>query len=171
MRPRGLAAGDRLDGETAFKLYDTYGFPLDLTQDALRQRGISVDLDGFNDAMERQKAEARANWAGSGEAATETVWFAVREKAGATEFLGYETEQAEGIVLALVKDGAVVDDRRPRATRSASSSTRRRSMANPAARWATPARFPAKAFRSTSPTRRRRPMVSSCISARSPRAR
>ncbi len=104
-----LHDGDMLDGETAFKLYDTYGFPLDLTQDALRQRNISVNLAGFTDAMERQKAEARANWAGSGEAATETVWFSVREKAGATEFLGYETEQAEGIVLALVQDGAVVD--------------------------------------------------------------
>jgi alanyl-tRNA synthetase len=104
-----LGAGDMLDGETAFKLYDTYGFPLDLTQDALRQRNISVDLAGFTDAMERQKTEARANWAGSGEAATETVWFSVREKAGATEFLGYETEAAEGIVLSLVKDGAVVD--------------------------------------------------------------
>ncbi|RJG45017.1 alanine--tRNA ligase [Mesorhizobium sp. DCY119] len=104
-----LHEGDMLDGETAFKLYDTYGFPLDLTQDALRQRNISVNLAGFTEAMERQKAEARANWAGSGEAATETVWFSVREKAGATEFLGYETEQAEGIVLSLVKDGAVVD--------------------------------------------------------------
>ncbi|NGN39632.1 alanine--tRNA ligase [Mesorhizobium sp. CGMCC 1.15528] len=104
-----LGDGDMLDGETAFKLYDTYGFPLDLTQDALRQRNISVNLAGFTEAMERQKAEARANWAGSGEAATETVWFSVREKAGATEFLGYETEQAEGIVLSLVKDGAVVD--------------------------------------------------------------
>jgi alanyl-tRNA synthetase len=104
-----LHDGDMLDGETAFKLYDTYGFPLDLTQDALRQRNISVNLAGFTEAMERQKAEARANWAGSGEAATETVWFSVREKAGATEFLGYETEQAEGIVLSLVKDGAVVD--------------------------------------------------------------
>jgi alanyl-tRNA synthetase len=101
----GLATGDMLDGETAFKLYDTYGFPLDLTQDALRQRGISVNLDGFNDAMERQRAEARANWAGSGEAATEAIWFALREKLGATEFLGYDTEKAEGIVLALVKDG------------------------------------------------------------------
>jgi alanyl-tRNA synthetase len=84
----GLSAGDMLDGETAFKLYDTYGFPLDLTQDALRQRNISVNLDGFNDAMERQRAEARASWAGSGEAATETIWFALREKLGATEFLG-----------------------------------------------------------------------------------
>ncbi|MBX3577069.1 MAG: alanine--tRNA ligase [Rhizobiaceae bacterium] len=104
-----LGAGDMLDGETAFKLYDTYGFPLDLTQDALRQRNISVNLAGFTDAMERQKAEARKSWAGSGEAAAETIWFPVREKAGATEFLGYETETAEGIVLTLVKDGAVVD--------------------------------------------------------------
>ncbi len=104
-----LHAGDMLDGETAFKLYDTYGFPLDLTQDALRQRNISVDLAGFTDAMERQKAEARAHWAGSGEAATETVWFSVREKTGATEFLGYETEQAEGLIQALVKDGKTVD--------------------------------------------------------------
>jgi alanyl-tRNA synthetase len=104
-----LKAGDMLDGETAFRLYDTYGFPLDLTQDALRQREISVNLDGFQDAMERQKAEARKSWAGSGEAATETVWFSVREKAGATEFLGYETEAAEGIVLSLLKDGVVVD--------------------------------------------------------------
>ena len=105
-----LDAGARLDGETAFKLYDTYGFPLDLTQDALRQRGISVDLEGFDTAMARQKAEARASWAGSGEAATETVWFSVKEKTGATEFLGYDTEQAEGIVAALVRDGAVIDE-------------------------------------------------------------
>ncbi|KXF77809.1 alanine--tRNA ligase [Paramesorhizobium deserti] len=104
-----LGEGGRLDGETAFKLYDTYGFPLDLTQDALRQRGIGVDVEGFNAAMERQKAEARANWAGSGEAATETVWFSVHDKVGATEFLGYETEEAEGIITALVRDGAVVD--------------------------------------------------------------
>ncbi|MCO6390687.1 alanine--tRNA ligase [Aliihoeflea aestuarii] len=100
-----LNAGDRLDGETAFKLYDTYGFPLDLTQDALRQRGISVDTDGFSAAMERQKAEARAHWAGSGEAATETVWFGLRDKVGATEFLGYDTEAAEGVISALVKGG------------------------------------------------------------------
>lgn len=104
-----LGAGDMLDGETAFKLYDTYGFPLDLTQDALRQRSISVDLAGFTDAMERQRAEARKSWAGSGDAATETVWFSVRENTGATDFLGYETEQAEGLVLALVKDGKTVD--------------------------------------------------------------
>jgi alanyl-tRNA synthetase len=104
-----LGAGDMLDGETAFKLYDTYGFPLDLTQDALRQRSISVDLAGFTNAMEQQRAEARKSWAGSGEAATETVWFPVREKTGATEFLGYETEQAEGLIQALVRDGKSVD--------------------------------------------------------------
>ncbi|WP_163271375.1 alanine--tRNA ligase [Chelativorans alearense] len=108
----GMGEGARLDGETAFKLYDTYGFPLDLTQDALRQRGISVDLDGFDAAMERQKAEARANWAGSGDMAAEAVWFLVKDKAGATDFLGYETEEAEGIVAALVKDGAIVEEAR-----------------------------------------------------------
>ncbi len=103
-----LKEGDRLDGETAFKLYDTYGFPLDLTQDALRQRGVTVDTEGFSAAMERQKAEARANWSGSGEAATETVWFSVKDKVGATEFLGYDAESAEGVVTALVRDGAEV---------------------------------------------------------------
>ncbi len=106
----GLGEGGSLDGETAFKLYDTYGFPLDLTQDALKARGIAVDTDGFNAAMERQKAEARANWAGSGEAATETVWFGLREKVGATEFLGYDTEKAEGVVVGLVKDGKEVSE-------------------------------------------------------------
>ena len=104
-----LGRGDMLDGETAFKLYDTYGFPLDLTQDALRQRGIGVDIAGFTDAMERQKAEARASWQGSGEAATETVWFRLRERLGATEFLGYSTETAEGQILALVRDGGEAD--------------------------------------------------------------
>ena len=100
---RGLRSGDRLKGETAFTLYDTFGFPLDLTQDALRPRGISVDTDAFNAAMERQREKARASWTGSGEAATETVWFGLREKTGATEFLGYETESAEGVVAALVR--------------------------------------------------------------------
>ena len=104
-----LSEGDKLDGETAFKLYDTYGFPLDLTQDALRARGIHVDLTGFNDAMQRQKAEARAHWSGSGDKATETVWFELKEKHGATEFLGYDTESAEGVVQALVRDGKVID--------------------------------------------------------------
>jgi alanyl-tRNA synthetase len=101
----GLRQGDKLKGETAFTLYDTYGFPLDLTQDALRSRGIGVDTDAFNAAMEQQKAKARASWAGSGEAATETIWFPLREKLGATEFLGYDTESAEGVVTALVRDG------------------------------------------------------------------
>ena len=107
-KSRALNKGAMFDGETAFTLYDTYGFPLDLTQDALRGRGISVDLASFNDAMERQRAKARASWAGSGEAATETIWFGLREKVGATEFLGYETETAEGVVKALVKDGKEV---------------------------------------------------------------
>ena len=105
---RELDAGAKLAGEVAFKLYDTYGFPLDLTQDALRARGVGVDVDGFDAAMERQRAEARKAWAGSGEAATETVWFALRERLGATEFLGYETESAEGVAVALVRDGAEV---------------------------------------------------------------
>ncbi|WP_316182616.1 alanine--tRNA ligase [Bradyrhizobium sp. SZCCHNRI1009] len=104
-----LTKGDMFDGDVAFTLYDTYGFPLDLTQDALKSRGISVDQASFTDAMDRQRAKARAAWAGSGEAATETVWFPLREKLGATEFLGYETETAEGAVTALVKDGAEVD--------------------------------------------------------------
>jgi alanyl-tRNA synthetase len=105
----GLGEGASFSGETAFKLYDTYGFPLDLTQDALRARGITVDLPAFDTAMERQRTEARASWAGSGEAATDTVWFGVREKVGATEFLGYGTESAEGTVSALIFDGAPVE--------------------------------------------------------------
>jgi len=104
-----MAEGAALDGETAFKLYDTYGFPLDLTQDALRPRGISVDTDAFNAAMERQRAEARKAWAGSGDAAEDALWFDLRDELGATDFLGYETETAEGKVVALVKDGAKVD--------------------------------------------------------------
>jgi alanyl-tRNA synthetase len=104
-----LGKGDELDGATAFKLYDTFGFPLDLTQDALRRRDISVDVDGFNAAMEKQKADARAAWAGSGEAADDRIWFEIREEQGATEFLGYDTEIAEGVVLALVVDGKQVE--------------------------------------------------------------
>jgi alanyl-tRNA synthetase len=106
---KSLKPGAKLSGEVAFKLYDTFGFPLDLTQDALRARGLGVDTDGFSAAMERQRAEARKAWAGSGEAATETIWFGLREKLGATEFLGYETEAAEGVALALLKDGAEVE--------------------------------------------------------------
>jgi alanyl-tRNA synthetase len=104
-----LKKGDMFDGDTAFTLYDTYGFPLDLTQDALKSRGISVDIASFTDAMDRQRQMARASWAGSGDAATESIWFPLREKLGATEFLGYETETAEGVVSALVKDGKEVD--------------------------------------------------------------
>ncbi|SCW37589.1 alanine--tRNA ligase [Ancylobacter rudongensis] len=104
----GLGAGAKFSGETAFKLYDTFGFPLDLTEDALRARGVGVDVEAFNTAMARQKAEARASWSGSGEAATDTVWFAVREEAGATEFLGYDTLSAEGTVTALVAEGRQV---------------------------------------------------------------
>ncbi len=104
-----LRKGDMFDGDTAFTLYDTYGFPLDLTQDALRSRGISVDIASFTDAMDRQRAKARAAWAGSGDTASENVWFPLREKLGASEFLGYETETAEGVVAATVKDGKDVD--------------------------------------------------------------
>ncbi|MEP6838404.1 MAG: alanine--tRNA ligase, partial [Bradyrhizobium sp.] len=105
----GLKKGDMFDGDTAFTLYDTYGFPLDLTQDALKSRGISVDQASFTDAMDRQRAKARASWSGSGDIASENVWFPLREKLGATEFLGYDTETAEGVVTALVKDGKDAD--------------------------------------------------------------
>jgi alanyl-tRNA synthetase len=104
----GLARGDVFKGETAFKLYDTYGFPLDLTQDALKSRGVTVDTDAFNAAMQTQREDARRAWKGSGDAKTETIWFDLREKHGATEFLGYDTEVAEGLVLALVQDGKTV---------------------------------------------------------------
>jgi alanyl-tRNA synthetase len=103
-----LKKGDVFAGETAFKLYDTYGFPLDLTEDALRPRGIAVDTDTFNTAMQRQKEEARKAWKGSGEAATETVWFELRDKVGATDFLGYESETAAGEIAALIKGGKAV---------------------------------------------------------------
>ncbi|NCY25263.1 MAG: alanine--tRNA ligase, partial [Alphaproteobacteria bacterium] len=100
-----LADKETLPGAIAFKLYDTYGFPLDLTQDALRGEGRAVDLDGFNAAMAEQKTRARAAWAGTGEAATETLWFDIKERTGASEFLGYDTEQAEGELLAVVTGG------------------------------------------------------------------
>ncbi len=103
-----LPAGGALPGETAFRLYDTFGFPLDLTEDALRARGIAVDVDGFQSAMARQREDARRAWAGSGEAATEAVWFQIREDAGASEFLGYETESSEAKIRAIVKDGEPV---------------------------------------------------------------
>ena len=104
-----LGAAAALPGDVAFKLYDTFGFPLDLTQDALRDQGRAVDLAGFDAAMAQQRARARAAWSGSGDTAAETVWFDLREKTGTTEFLGYSTESAEGEILALVVDGASVN--------------------------------------------------------------
>jgi alanyl-tRNA synthetase len=98
-----------LPGHVAFLLQDTYGFPLDLTQDIVRARGWAVDEAGFNEEMEKQRNKARASWAGSGEAADEAVWFGIREKVGGTEFLGYETESAAGVVAALVHDGKEVE--------------------------------------------------------------
>ncbi len=108
-----LRTGDELPGATAFRLYDTYGFPLDLTQDALRARGMTVDLAGFDAAMERQRAEARASWKGSGEQAEERIWFELRETLGATEFLGYDHETAEAQVRALVVGGQPVQRAEP----------------------------------------------------------
>ncbi|MAK99340.1 MAG: alanine--tRNA ligase [Citromicrobium sp.] len=100
-----MGTGDVLDGEVAFKLYDTYGFPYDLTEDALRAQGISVDREGFDTAMARQRAAARAAWKGSGEAADGEVWFTIAEREGATEFTGYSATQGEGRVVAILKDG------------------------------------------------------------------
>ena len=102
----GLGSGAALPGEAAFKLYDTYGFPLDLTQDALREKGLSVDTDGFDAAMAEQKAKARAAWSGTGAEADATIWFDVAEQHGTTDFLGYETLSAEGQIAAMVMDGA-----------------------------------------------------------------
>ena len=106
---KGLKAGDELSGTTAFKLYDTYGFPLDLTQDALRNKDMKVDIKGFDEAMAKQKAEARKNWAGSGDAGTEKVWFEIFDKNGGTEFLGYNTLKSECLVNNLVVDGKEVE--------------------------------------------------------------
>ncbi|WP_323041655.1 alanine--tRNA ligase [Gemmobacter sp.] len=103
-----LPEGAALPGEAAFKLYDTYGFPLDLTQDALREQGRSVETAGFDAAMAEQKAKARASWSGSGEAKDATIWFEIAEAKGVTEFLGYDTEKAEGQILSLVVEGAQV---------------------------------------------------------------
>ncbi|MFS4583319.1 alanine--tRNA ligase [Phaeobacter sp. C3_T13_0] len=103
-----LDEGTPLPGAAAFKLYDTFGFPLDLTQDALREKGRTVDTDGFDSAMSEQKAKARAAWSGSGEAADSTIWFDIADQAGATDFLGYETEVAEGQIMTLVADGEQV---------------------------------------------------------------
>ena len=104
-----MGEGAVLDGEIAFKLYDTYGFPLDLTQDALRARGIAVDQAGFDAAMRRQREAARAAWKGSGEAASDDIWFDIAEREGATEFIGHDAESGEGRVVSLIKDGIEVD--------------------------------------------------------------
>ena len=103
-----LPDGADLPGATAFKLYDTFGFPLDLTQDALREKDRGVDTDGFDAAMAEQKAKARAAWSGTGEAADAQVWFDIADAHGATDFLGYDTENAEGQIIAIIKDGAQV---------------------------------------------------------------
>ena len=104
-----FVSGSTLSGQTAFKLYDTFGFPLDLTQDALREKGVDVDVEGFNHAMSEQKAKARAAWVGSGEVADESIWFDLADKYGATDFLGYDTNTSEGQILALLQDGNLVD--------------------------------------------------------------
>jgi len=103
-----MGEGGTLDGETAFKLYDTYGFPYDLTEDALRSRGIAVDRSGFDEAMAQQKAAARAAWKGSGDVASDDVWFDIAEREGSTEFTGYSSTTGEGVVVAIVKDGTEV---------------------------------------------------------------
>jgi alanyl-tRNA synthetase len=105
-----LGPGEPFPGETAFRLYDTYGFPLDLTEDVLRGQGRRVAIEGFEKAMSHQREEARRSWVGSGEAATETVWLGLRQDVGATEFLGYETEAAEAVVLAILRDGVRVGE-------------------------------------------------------------
>lgn len=105
----GLPEGQVFSGDAAFKLYDTFGFPLDLTQDALREKGREADVDGFNKAMDAQKAKARAAWSGTGEAADSAIWFDIVDAYGATDFLGYDTETAEGQVATLVQDGKQSD--------------------------------------------------------------
>jgi alanyl-tRNA synthetase len=105
-----LGQGQAFPGDIAFKLYDTFGFPLDLTQDVLRTRGRQVAVDAFHAAMEKQREDARRNWAGSGEEATEQLWFELRDRLGATEFLGYDAEVAEGTIQAIVVDGAEVNE-------------------------------------------------------------
>jgi alanyl-tRNA synthetase len=104
-----LAAGGVLSGETAFKLYDTYGFPLDLTQDAVRAMGLTVDLEGFDTAMERQRRMARESWAGSGQTAQAAAWFVLRDRLGPTQFTGYDSTDGAGEALALVREGVVVE--------------------------------------------------------------
>ena len=137
-----IAPGEDLSGEIAFRLYDTYGFPLDLTEDVLRGQGRKVAVEGFDTAMARQREEARKSWIGSGEAATETIWFAFREELGATEFLGYETESAEGVVLAILRNGARLAE---------AAAGRRRANRQPDALLCSPAAKPAIAASSFRP--------------------
>ena len=105
-----LPEGGTLPGETAFKLYDTFGFPYDLTEDALRARGLAVDRSGFDAAMAEQKAQARAAWKGSGEKASDELWFDLAEELGSTEFIGYSGHEGEGVVLAILRDGQQVEE-------------------------------------------------------------
>lgn len=107
---KNLKEGDELSGATAFKLYDTYGFPLDLTQDALKAKNINVDTRGFDEAMEKQRTEARRNWAGSGDAGTDKIWFELQDKLGSTEFLGYNTLRADAEITALVQNGREISE-------------------------------------------------------------
>lgn len=107
---KNLKEGDELSGATAFKLYDTYGFPLDLTQDALKAKNINVDTRGFDEAMEKQRAEARRNWAGSGDAGTDKIWFELQDKLGSTEFLGYNTLRADAEITALIQNGREISE-------------------------------------------------------------
>ena len=104
-----LSDSENLPGDVAFKLYDTYGFPLDLTQDILRGQGRKVDLAGFDKAMAEQKAMRASFWSGSGEIATDDFWLDIRDQTTATEFLGYSTEQAEGVIIAMIINGENVE--------------------------------------------------------------
>jgi alanyl-tRNA synthetase len=104
-----MSEGGVLSGETAFKLYDTYGFPVDLTQDAVRGKGMTVDMEGFEAAMNQQRAQAREAWTGSGQASAAGEWFAIRERLGATVFLGYDAVETTAELLVLVADGAEID--------------------------------------------------------------
>ena len=164
-----LPEGAPLPGDAAFRLYDTYGFPLDLTQDALREQSRTVDVAGFEAAMAEQKAKARAAWAGSGEAADETVWLDLADRLGPTEFLGYDTETAEGQIVALVVGGHPVEAAEIGTEVADRPQPDARSTPNPAARSATPARCAPTRPASRSPTSARRP-ASSSTTAASPKA-
>ncbi len=167
---RALPENGTLPGAVAFKLYDTYGFPLDLTQDAVRAKNLAVDLPGFDAAMARQRAEARKAWAGSGDATMETHWFAVRDAVGATDFLGYATEHVEAKVMALLKGGNAVD--RASAGETVSILLNQTPFyGDPAARSATRAPYPARARASPSPEPTRSSATFSCTTALSTRAR